>query len=97
MAFFAFNGNKDIPEPVPRAMAPFIDVLSVPYFIRPAAADARQKMVDDLAGWHWCSYLENDASGWGLKDPGDEPYRELTDAVTVPSRTAVASRGMVPA
>lgn len=94
MAFFAFNGNKDIPEPVLRAMAPFIDVLSVPYFIRPTA-DARQKMVDGLAGWHWCSYLENDARGRGLKDPGGEPYRELTDAVTVPSRTAVASRRMV--
>ena len=146
-----YNGNKAIPEPVLRAMAPFGDVLSVQYFIEPTA-DARQKMIDDLVrwremcggkpvlvadignwtptarnpgrvslpdqagrgqdygetlatllaqpwfvGWHWCSYLENDVRGWGLKDPWDEPYRELTDAVTVHNRTAVTSRGMVPA
>lgn len=31
-----------------------------------------------LIGWHWCAYLENTARGWGLKDPWDEPYIELT-------------------
>ncbi len=33
-------------------------------------------------GWHWCSWLENPHRGFGLKDPWDEPYRELTDLVT---------------
>ncbi|MDA4891923.1 hypothetical protein PFZ55_34095 [Streptomyces sp. MS2A] len=33
-------------------------------------------------GWHWCSWLENPHRGFGLKDPWDEPYRDLTDAVT---------------
>jgi len=28
-------------------------------------------------GWHWCGYVENPARGYGLKDPLDEPYREL--------------------
>ncbi|MEU5565014.1 hypothetical protein [Micromonospora musae] len=32
-------------------------------------------------GWHWCSWLENPHRGFGLKDPWDEPYRELTDVV----------------
>lgn len=33
-------------------------------------------------GWHWCSWLENPHRGFGLKDPWDEPYRDLVDAVT---------------
>ncbi|MEV6370388.1 hypothetical protein AB0L86_26235 [Micromonospora musae] len=33
-------------------------------------------------GWHWCSWLENPHRGFGLKDPWDEPYRDLTDVVT---------------
>jgi hypothetical protein len=32
-------------------------------------------------GWHWCSWLENPHRGFGLKDPWDEPYRDLTDVV----------------
>ncbi|MFI7609429.1 hypothetical protein ACIBTV_30550 [Micromonospora sp. NPDC049366] len=32
-------------------------------------------------GWHWCSWLENPQRGFGLKDPWDEPYRDLTDVV----------------
>lgn len=31
-----------------------------------------------LIGWHWCSYLENSARGWGLKGPDDEPYTDMT-------------------
>ncbi|MCW2507000.1 MAG: agarase [Modestobacter sp.] len=46
-----YNGNKGIPEPVLRAMQPFVDVLSVQYFT--GADDAsRQQMRQDLAGWH---------------------------------------------
>ncbi|HWO59969.1 MAG TPA: agarase [Umezawaea sp.] len=33
-------------------------------------------------GWHWCGWVENPQRGFGLKDPWDEPYRELTDVVT---------------
>lgn len=32
-------------------------------------------------GWHWCSYVENPARGYGLKDPWDEPYTALTERV----------------
>lgn len=37
---------------------------------------------DWCLGWHWCSWLENPVRGFGLKDPWDEPYRDLVDAVT---------------
>lgn len=33
-------------------------------------------------GRHWCSWLENPHRGFGLKDPRDEPYTDLTDMVT---------------
>jgi hypothetical protein len=33
-------------------------------------------------GWHWCSWLENPHRGFGLKDPWDEPYHDLTAAAT---------------
>ncbi|MEU9440816.1 hypothetical protein AB0D42_07790 [Streptomyces sp. NPDC048304] len=32
--------------------------------------------------WHWCNWLANPHRGFGLKDPWDEPYRDLTGAVT---------------
>lgn len=34
-----------------------------------------------LVGWHWCAYIENQARGWGLKDPRDEPYTDLVSQV----------------
>ncbi|AIJ18300.1 hypothetical protein ACN6LC_000533 [Streptomyces violaceoruber] len=37
-------------------------------------------------GRHWCSWLENPQRGFGLKDPWDEPYRDLTVAVTETNR-----------
>lgn len=142
-----FNGNKGIPEPVLRAMAPHVDVLSVQYFTEPTD-ESRRGMRDDLArwraqcgdkpvivadignwtpteldphreglpdhaargadygaamevlldepwfaGWHWCGYVENTGGrGWGLKDPWDEPYRPLTDAITEHNRRAAAYR-----
>lgn len=52
-----------------------------------------------FAGWHWCAYVENLGRGWGLKDPLDEPYRDLTDAVTKQNRRALddhAATGAVP-
>ena len=46
-----------------------------------------------FAGWHWCGYVENTGGrGWGLKDPWDEPYRPLTDAITEHNRRAAAYR-----
>ncbi|MFD9734654.1 agarase [Umezawaea sp. NPDC059074] len=33
-------------------------------------------------GWHWCGWVENPHRGFGLKDPWDEPYRDLVDVVT---------------
>ncbi|GAA1841541.1 agarase [Pseudonocardia alni subsp. carboxydivorans] len=143
-----FNGNKGIPEPVLRAMEPFVDVLSVQYFTEPTeesrtqlradlarwreqcggkpviVADAgnwtptelnphREGLPDHaargvdygaaldavldepwFAGWHWCGYVENTGGrGWGLKDPWDEPYRDLTDAITEHNRRALAQHG----
>ncbi len=37
-------------------------------------------------GWHWCSWLENPHRGFGLKDPWDEPYRDLTEQVAATNR-----------
>ncbi|MGW7754544.1 hypothetical protein ACWGK6_23960 [Streptomyces violaceusniger] len=37
-------------------------------------------------GWHWCGWLENPQRGFGLKDPWDEPYRDLTDQVAEANR-----------
>jgi len=37
-------------------------------------------------GWHWCSWLENPHRGFGLKDPWDEPYRDLVDAASEANR-----------
>lgn len=138
-----YNGDKGIPEPVLRAMAPFVDVVSVQRFAGPTDEDRRQ-FRDDLAGWseqaghkpvlvadhgnwtatewnphrtgladhaargkdyglaldavrhepwfagwHWCAYVENLGRGWGLKDPLDEPYHDLTDAITEHNRRAL--------
>jgi len=140
-----YNGNKGIPEPVLRAMAPFVDVLSVQYFSDPTP-EGRIRMRDDLAGWseqtggkpvviadignwtptelnphrtglpsqaargedygaaldavrgepwfagwHWCAYVENTGRGWGLKDPWDEPYRDLVGPVAEHNRRTVAA------
>lgn len=43
-------------------------------------------------GWHWCSWLENPHRGFGLKDPWDEPYRDLVDAVTETNHRLTALR-----
>jgi hypothetical protein len=33
-------------------------------------------------GWHWCGYVENTGGrGWGLKDPWDEPYSDMTERI----------------
>jgi hypothetical protein len=44
-------------------------------------------------GWHWCSYVENPARGYGLKDPYDEPYRALTDPITRVNAEILAEQG----
>ena len=142
-----YNGDKGIPEPVLRAMAPFVDVVSVQRFAGPTQ-DERERFRNDLAGWseqaggkpvlvadhgnwtatetnpqrvgleshaargqdygrvldavrhepwfaglHWCGYVENLGRGWGVKDPYDEPYRDLTDAITEHNRRALAEFG----
>jgi hypothetical protein len=28
---------------------------------------------------HWCSYLENPARGWRIKDPWDQPYADFVE------------------
>ena len=33
-------------------------------------------------GWHWCSYVENTGRGWGIKDPWDEAYTDLSEPMT---------------
>lgn len=34
-------------------------------------------------GWHWCGYIENiGGRGWGIVDPYDEPYVDMTDRMT---------------
>jgi hypothetical protein len=33
-------------------------------------------------GVHWCSWIENPHRGFGLKDPWDEPYADLTGEVS---------------
>ena len=40
---------------------------------------AFEAVVDEpwLIGWHWCSYVENYARGWGLKSPEDDAYDDL--------------------
>jgi hypothetical protein len=44
---------------------------------------AFQAVVDEswLIGWHWCSYLENYARGWGLKSPEDDAYEDLVHSI----------------
>ncbi|MFI5783888.1 agarase [Nocardia sp. NPDC051570] len=32
-------------------------------------------------GWHWCGWVENPLRGFGIKDPWDEPYTDLTEAM----------------
>jgi len=44
-----------------------------------------------FAGWHWCAYVENTGRGWGLKDPWDEPYRDLVGPVAEHNRRTVAA------
>lgn len=44
---------------------------------------------DWFVGWHWCSYLENTARGWGLKDPWDEPYTDMVNHVRDFNKTVV--------
>lgn len=130
-----YNGNKGIPEVVLRAMAPFVDVLSVQYFTG-KTEEEYAAMISDLRrwheitgkpvviadignwvptemnphrtsdmhthaergedyaqglarvmaepwiiGWHWCGYIENLGRGWGIKDPYDEFYSDLTDRI----------------
>jgi hypothetical protein len=145
-----YNGDKGIPEPVLRAMAPFVDVVSVQRFAGPSES-GRRAFRDDLARWseqagdkpvlvadhgnwtatamnpqrvgldshaargedygrvleavrhepwfaglHWCGYVENRGRGWGVKDPYDEPYRDLTDAITEDNRRVLAEHAARP-
>ena len=34
-----------------------------------------------IIGWHWCGYIENLGRGWGIKDPQDEFYTDMTDQI----------------
>ncbi len=39
-----------------------------------------------LIGWHWCALAENQARGWGLNDPWDNPYESLVEPVQACNR-----------
>jgi hypothetical protein len=45
-----------------------------------------------FVGWHWCSYLENEARGWGLKSGADEAYEDMTKAVADCNRAVYQTR-----
>lgn len=48
-----------------------------------------------IIGWHWCGYIENLGRGWGIKDPNDEYYSDLTDRIreaNEAARTAITER-----
>jgi hypothetical protein len=42
-------------------------------------------------GWHWCSYIENEARGWGLKDENDEEYKDMVGPMTESNRAVYKS------
>ena len=56
--------------------------------------DALSALVDQpwFIGWHWCSYLENTARGWGLKDGYDEPYGDLIEPLRAFNHQALTRR-----
>ena len=40
-------------------------------------------------GWHWCGYLESSSGrGWGIVDPFDQPYADLTSTIKVANEAA---------
>lgn len=45
-----------------------------------------------FVGWHWCSYLENKARGWGLKDQDDNSYEDFTGPMTACNRSVYEVR-----
>lgn len=48
-----------------------------------------------IIGWHWCGYIENLGRGWGIKDPYDEFYSDLTDRIreaNAASQVAIGTR-----
>ena len=59
---------------------------------------AFEAVVDEpwLIGWHWCSYLENYARGWGLKSPEDDAYDDLVCPVKAFNRAVPARKACRP-
>jgi hypothetical protein len=48
-----------------------------------------------IIGWHWCGYIENLGRGWGVKDPQDNFYTDMTGplrAANVAAQTTIADR-----
>ncbi|TFB91445.1 agarase [Cryobacterium sp. HLT2-28] len=48
-----------------------------------------------IVGWHWCGYIENLGRGWGIKDPQDNFYTDMTDpmrAANAAAQTTIADR-----
>lgn len=41
-----------------------------------------------IIGWHWCGYIENLGRGWGIKDPYDEFYSDMTDRIREANQAA---------
>ena len=44
-----------------------------------------------IIGWHWCGYIENLGRGWGIKDPQDEFYTDMTDRIREANAKAQAA------
>ena len=48
-----------------------------------------------IIGWHWCGYIENLGRGWGVKDPQDNFYTDMTDPMrkaNAAAQTTIADR-----
>jgi hypothetical protein len=43
-----------------------------------------------IVGWHWCGFIENLGRGWGMKDPQDNFYTEMTDQLRTANISAEA-------
>jgi hypothetical protein len=44
-----------------------------------------------MLGWHWCGYIENLGRGWGMKDPEDNFYTDMTDHLRTANAAAKAA------
>lgn len=43
-----------------------------------------------IIGWHWCGFIENLGRGWGMKDPQDNFYTDMTEFLAKANTSAQA-------